>query len=140
MNTLSDDHRFSTYVRKNFDFLSRDYGFQRHPKALGYIKNELEIEFYHGKGEIDIVLFVRRDDEIFKPYISRSFDLLDIVKRLVPGKMEYPDNLPEFFIEMSDVDEFLKFCADQTKSYCRTILEGDLSILESIHMKRRANA
>ena len=54
--------------------------------------------------------------------------------------MEYPDNLPEFFIEMNDVDEFLEFCADQTKSYCSNILEGDLSILESIHMKRRANA
>ncbi len=140
MNTLCTDSCFSTYVRKNFDFLISNYGFQSHPKALGYIKNELEIVFYHGKGEIEIVLFVRRDDEIFKPYISRSLDLLDIVKRLVPGQMEYPDNLPEYFAEMSDVDEFLKFCADQAKSYCSNILEGDLSVLESIHMKRRANA
>jgi hypothetical protein len=140
VSTHRNDHRFSTYVRKNFDFLISEYGFQSHPKALGYIKNELEIEFYHGKGEIEIVLFVRRDDETFKPYISRLFDLLDIVNRLVPGKMEYPDHLPDYFTEMSDVDEFLKFCADQTKSHCSNILEGDLSVLESIHMKRRSNA
>ena len=140
MITAHNDHQFSTYVEKNFDFLKSDFEFRNLPKALSYVKNGLEIEFFHGKGEVDIVLFVRRVDEKFRLYVSRSFYLLDIVGRLKKGKIEYPNDLPEYLIEMKDVDKYLEFCADLTKTYCKEILEGDLSLLEEIHMARRENA
>jgi hypothetical protein len=140
MNARSNDQGLSAYVRKHFDFLIDDYDFQYHPKGVGYIKNDLELEFFHGKGEIEIVVYVRREDKIFRPYVSRLFDLLEIVRRLKPKGIQYPSDLPDYFIDMEDVDKYLEFCADLTKSWCKPILEGDMSVLEEIHLKRRKNA
>lgn len=140
MKPHSNDQQFPTSVRKHFDFLKSSYDFRDHPKALGYIRDALEIEFFHGKGEVDILFFVRRDDEIFKPFVSRLFDLTDIVRRLKPEKIEFPGHLPEFLTEAGDVDDYLEFCATLTKSYCKPILQGDLSVFEEIHLRRRENA
>lgn len=139
METLYKDHRFSTYVRKNFSFLEEEYGFKKHPRTLGYIKGDLELEFHYGRGEIDIVFFVRRDDEIFRPYVSRSFDLLSVIKQPKVGVLAYPTDLPFPIMEMYDVDTYLSYCASLLKEFGKSILEGNMEIFEKKHMMRRKN-
>ena len=138
MNMKSTE--FIDQVRKFFGFLKEEYGFTDHPKGIGYIKNELEIEFYCGKGELEVIFFVRRDDNIFRPYVSRSFDLLAIVKRLKTGKIEFPASFQNYVVDMGGVDEHLSFYASLMKKYCSSQLDGDLSIFETIHMERRNKA
>jgi hypothetical protein len=140
METLYKDHRFSTYVRKNFDFLEKEYDFKSHHKALGYIKGDLELEFHYGRGEIEIVFFVQRDDEIFRPYVSRAFDLPSVIKQPKNGKIQYPTNLSYPLMEMTDVDIYLSYCASILKEYGKSILSGNMEIFEKIHLMRRTKA
>ena len=129
MSTQKNENSFSTYVKKHFDFLVNDYGFEYHSKGIGYKKDVLEIEFFYGKGEMDIVFFIRRDDDIFKPYISRLFDLFSIIKRQKNEKIEFPDDFPEHIISMEDVDKALSFYSNLAKKYCKEQFNGDLSLL-----------
>ena len=140
MNPQLNEEPISAYVKKHFDFLVDDYGFEYHPTGLGYIKEDLELEFFHGKGELDIVFFVRRDDDVFKPYISRLFELLDIIKRQMKGNIEWPKDLPEYIISLEDVDKVLSFYSELAKKYCKEQFNGDLSLFEKIHLMRRENA
>ena len=101
------------------------------------MKDGLEIEFHHGKGELDVVLFVRRDDEIFRPYISRSFDFLDIARRRKGSKLVFPDTIPQYIVSGDEIDSYLELCSNLMKEYCVSILQGDLSLLEEIHESRK---
>jgi hypothetical protein len=127
-------------VRKNFDFLKHDYGFENLPKGIGYVKDKLEVEFFHGNGELDIIFFVNRDDEIFRPYISRIFDFFDIAERLGSEKLIFPEDWPRYVINNDDIEACLSYCAELMKGRCRNLLEGDMSIFETIHLARRQNA
>lgn len=140
MSTLYKDHRFSTYMRKRFDFLKHDYGFEYHSKALGYTKNDLELEFYYGRGEVQIIFFVNRIDEIFKPYVSRSFDLLSVIKQPKNDQVIYPKNISWPLLEMKDVDLHLEYCANLARVHGKEILMGNMDIFEKEHLKRRENA
>src|SRR5690606_33604688 len=119
MEAIYQDQKFSAHVKKHFDFLINEYGFRSHHTSLGYVKDVLELEFYHGKGELDVIFFVRRDDEVFRPFVSRSFDLIDIVKRQAGRELTWPSNLPEYIISMEDVDIYLSFLGEVTKKYCK---------------------
>ena len=131
---------FENLVRKNFDFLKHDYGFEDHPKGIGYVKDKLEVEYFHGKGELDIIFFVNRDDEIFRPYISRVFDFFDIAKRLSSEKLIFPEDWPSYIINGDDIEVYLSYCAELMKVRCKNLMEGDMSIFETIHLARRQNA
>jgi hypothetical protein len=96
----------------------------------------LELEFHYGRGEIEIVFFVRRDDQIFRPYVSRSFDLLSVIKQPKEAGLTHP-TLPYPILEMKDVDMYLSYCASLLKEYGKSILEGDMEIFEKRHMMRR---
>jgi len=134
------DRNFAGSVRKYFDFLIDDYGFHYHQSLVGYVKGDLEIEFFHGKGEVEIVLFIRRDDDVFKPFVSRQFDFHKVVRRIEPIGIGFPDNLPGHFTNMEDVGKYLEYCGQLAKSCCKPIFEGDMSVLEEMHLERRGNA
>ena len=51
---------FSTLVKNNFDFLKTEYFFSDLKKDIGYVKDDLELEFYQGKGEVEIVFFCKK--------------------------------------------------------------------------------
>ena len=133
-------YSFETSVRKYFDFLKIEFGFINNQKNIGYEKNGLEIEFYHGNGELDIIFFVRKNDEIFKPFVSRTFYLFNIVRKLKGRKITGTENMPQYITSSQNIEEFLLFCAELMKTYCSKQLEGDLSIFEEIHIARRENA
>jgi len=137
VNTQNNENSISTYVKKHFDFLVDDYGFEYHPTGLGYKKDDLEIEFFHGKGEMDIVFFIRREDDIFKPYVSRLFELLSIIQRQKNEKIELPHDFPEYIISMEDVDKALSFYSSLAKKYCKEQFNGDFSLFKIIHLERR---
>ena len=73
-------------VEHSFGFLVRDFGYSRRvPAASGsaaYFKEPLLVQFWWGKGEIDILFEVTfdftRDHEVFRPYISRMFTLREL--------------------------------------------------------------
>jgi len=133
-------HNFEESVRKHFYFLKSEYGFVNNPKNLGYEKDGLEVEFYHGKGELEIQFFVRKNNAVFKPFVSRTFDLFYIVRQLKGGEITGAENLPKYMISSQDIDEYLSFSAQLMKTYCSMQLEGDLSIFEEIHRARREKA
>jgi len=129
---------FELMVRKYFYFLINNFGYE---------KNGLEIEFYYGQGAVDIIFFIRISNEVFKPYVSRSFYLLDIINKdinkdinkIKTGRVEFPENIPHYLTAAEDVDKYLSFCAGLMKKYCAIQLEGDLSVFEKIHLQRRKN-
>jgi hypothetical protein len=138
MKPIYKDHGFSTYVKKHFDFLITEYGFLNHPRALGYVKGDLELEFYQGKGEMEVVFFVRRENEIFKPYVSRSFDVIDIA--YAQRKVDWPSDLPKYVVSLEGADKYLDHYSKLVKELCKDQLSGDFSLFEKIHLERRKNA
>ncbi len=132
---------FKSLVHKNFNFLISEFGFLHHKKGIGYTKNDLELEFYQGKGEVEIVFFVRRDDEIFKPFVSRSFDLDPILRRLRKSEFEpYPSEITGYLTSSNFIGLHLNYYAKLLKQHGVTILNDDLSVFEKIHLMRRENA
>ena len=72
---------FSGIVTRTFAFLVDKYGFQLMSgerrsslDSITYEKKPVIIEFGWYKGEIDINLRVDVENEIFRPYRSRTFD------------------------------------------------------------------
>ena len=128
---------FEILVKKYCDFLKVKYGFEEKSEKLVYVKGVIEIEFYQGKGELDIVFFINKQDEIFKPFVSRSFYLDEIVRRVNKNPISYPQTSSGYLISDEDIEIHLKFCAKLLKKYCYLQLEGDLSLFEEIHLERR---
>jgi len=124
-------------VKKHFGFLENEFGFSWIQNKIGYEKNGLEIEFHHGKGELDIDLFVSRDDEVFRPYISRSFDFLDIARRGKGSKLKFPESATQYIVSDDEIDLYLKFSSELMRKYCTPLIQGDLSLLEAIHESRK---
>ena len=132
---------FKSLVAQNFDFLKDDFGFQNLKDRIGYVKGDLELEFYGENGQVDINFFVRKNDGIFKPFISRSFDLYSIIRKVSVEKMEpYPKDISDYLTEDSDINLHLRYYARMLKEHGEDILTGDLTIFEQIHKKRRENA
>jgi hypothetical protein len=128
---------FEDYVRKHFGFLKDKYGFEEASSPMSYVKGVIELEFYHGKGEIEICFFIRKQDNTFKAFVSRSFDLTEIVQRVNGSYVPFPKELQGYVISLDDMDKHLAFYAKLTKKYCFEQLEGDLSLFEEIHLERR---
>ena len=128
---------FKTLVRKHFDFLKTEYGFGDNPHTFGYKKGIIELEFYYGKGEIEICFFIRRADDIFKAYVSRTFDLLSIIRIERQSDIVFPENLRGYMISDEDMDNYLYFVAKLTRKYCVRQLDGDMSLFEALHLEWR---
>ncbi|MHC1742792.1 MAG: hypothetical protein AB9873_07140 [Syntrophobacteraceae bacterium] len=118
-------------------FLEVDYGFVRDPDALVYRRDWLELECWLDRGECDIFFFVRRDDDIFRPYISRMFQLNEIVRRQVKSWPPSGIDLREMPLTREKLEAHFKWEAQRLKRFARPILEGDISLLGKIHLERR---
>ena len=77
---------------------------------------------------------------MFRPYVSRSFDLLSVAKIEKGEKLEKPELLSQYIVSTDENAEFLAYCAKIMKSYCKNILNGNLNTLEKIHLERRKNS
>ena len=129
---------FNELVTQNFNFMESEYDFQTLEKGIGYVKNDLELEFHQGNGQVDITFFVRKSDEIFKPFISRSFDINSVLMKISQGKLEdYPKEINGYLTDLERVDVYLSYYSRMLKQHGENILKGDLSIFEDIHLKRR---
>jgi hypothetical protein len=132
---------FKSLVDQNFNFLEFDFGFRSLKDGIGYMKDDLELEFHEGCGQVDINFFVRKNNDIFKPFISRSFDLNSIMRKVSDEKMEpYPKDIIGYLTEGSNINLHLTYYARMLKEHGKDILNGDLTIFEQIHKKRRENA
>ena len=128
-------------VRQNFDFLKTRYGFADLENGLGYVKDDLEIEFYIGNGQVDVDFYMRRDDEIFRPHISRTFELVRTVSMLKKDSFEpYPSEIQGYLTDAHSINLHLGYCARVLENYGKDILMGDYSIFEHIHGLRREKA
>lgn len=125
---------FDVMLKKHFSFLEDAYGFSKPDQETVYAKNGLHIEFYQGNGQLDVQFFVNRNDEIFKPFVSRSFYVHEVVKKLGFNPEPYAGG---YVISDTDIEACLTYHKRLIKEYCKPILTGDLSVLEEMHLARR---
>ncbi len=129
---------FKSLVTNNFNYLKSQYDFRDLENGIGYIKEDLELEFHGGNGQVDINFYVRKNDDIFKPFISRSFDLETILRKISPDGLEaYPGEINGYLTENSSINTHLKYYARMLKNHGGHILQGDLKVFEKIHKRRR---
>ena len=137
---MGEQASFPQLVKEAFSFLE-DYGFEftvaeERQYCVIYRGASLDIEFYWGKGELDVLLQVKIENEIFRPYISRSFELPAVVRYLV--KHAFESYSPTGHVRsIEDANRNLRFMADLMKRHCASLLAGDLSVLEEITLKKR---
>ena len=105
------------------------------------MKDDLELEFYGGNGQVDIKFFVRKSDDIFKPFISRSFDIQNILRRVSENKLEpYPKEINGYLTDERTINLHLKYYSRMLKEHGSHILNGDLEVFEKIHIERKEYA
>jgi len=146
MTTLSE------LVDQTFAVLFGEYGFVRKPSDekgnVTYFKGPLIIDFWWGKGEIDVLVEVAlsfaKDHKVFRPYISRTFTLAELATRSDASALkpfhEMAQSWPEPVGPITTPDRanaFLKVAAEVMRKHCRQILEGDLTLLEQITVERK---
>ncbi len=142
-------------VEHSFGFLVRDFGYSRRvPAASGsaaYFKEPLLVQFWWGKGEIDILFEVTfdftRDHEVFRPYISRMFTLRELAlhddRQAMAPLRELSRSAPQpggLLASPELAGRYLELTARIMQVHCRRTLEGDLSLLEQITRERRVRA
>jgi hypothetical protein len=142
---------FATEVAKQFDFLVRDYGFERVDRAdvkagelVTYRKDPLDIGVGWYKGEIDVGFSLALDfaasHAVFRPYLSRSFELHEIATRQDPAA--YRDWSARmrplgFVTNLQIAAACLEESAKIVRRFCEPILRGDFAQLEAITIARQ---
>jgi hypothetical protein len=142
-------------IEHSFGFLVRDFGYSRKMSAASgnaaYFKEPLLIQFWWGKGEIDILFEVTfdfaRDHEVFRPYISRTFTLRELAlhhdRQAMAPLRELARSSPQAagLLESPELaGRYLELTARIMQAHCRRTLDGDLSLLEQITRERRVRA
>jgi hypothetical protein len=143
-----EDERFIDFASKDFGFLVKDFGFTATPDTvcgvgLSFTKHSLPLEVSLGwyKGEVDLEFQVLLENRVFRPYISRWFNLGEIVHHMDPSVMtnalkERPP-LPRWALSAEDAHCFLEYHAMLVQKFCLPILNGDFAVLEAITWERR---
>lgn len=145
---------FSGEVASAFGFLLSEYGFQfveRRDFCAGelveYRKEPLTISVGWYKGEIDVNFSVSlefsADHKIFRPYLSRTFQLREIaVWQDTEAFVSWATrrDLGGFVTRAEQAAPYLAACAAIMRQYCVPVLMGNLTVLEEITMERKANA
>jgi hypothetical protein len=134
---------FSSMVTRTFAFLVDKYGFQLTSgerrsslDSITYEKKPVIIEFGWYKGEIDINIRVDVENEIFRPYRSRTFDLSRIALRQDKNAYRNAPRFPNYITTLMEAETWLQFEACIMKRFCKPILRGDIHILEEITKER----
>jgi hypothetical protein len=138
----SEGQRFITYASEVLGFLVNNHGFilitsDEHSKSVFFSNDSLNIETYWGKGEVDLLFRVLLENDVFRPHISKQFDLSEVVRQIDPNTFDEKPDLPEWALTANDAKCYLQYYAKLIQKYCLPILGGDLSVLESITKKRR---
>ena len=145
---------FSGEVANAFGFLVSDYGFRfvdRPDYGAGemveYRKEPVTISVGWYKGEIDVNFSVSlefsAEHKIFRPYLSRTFQLREIAVRQnrdAFASWATRRDLGGFVSRAEQAAPYLGACAEIMRQYCVPVLMGDLTLLEHITMERKANA
>lgn len=137
--------KFLESIVAHFGFLQDEFGFQFHPGQLAYLKEPLSVTFGWYKGEIDIDFSVSLSftdtHEIFRPYLSRSFRLTEVVRQSdSPAPSSWSLGGGGYITTDEEAHAYLEGCARLMRKHCGPLLRGDLTALEQLTIKRRGNA
>ena len=108
----------------------------------------MSVDIWWGKGEVDVAFVVSlpfsKNHAIFRPYISRTFDLLEVALRVDPNALEpwrKRSGEPAAHITgHSGAEAYLTKCVELMRKHCAPLLNGDLAVLEQMTIQRRAHA
>ncbi len=145
---------FSNEVANAFGFLVSDYGFRFVDRPdfpagelIEYEKEPVTIGVGWYKGEIEINFSVALEfaaaHHIFRPYLSRTFQLREIALRQNSdafASWATRKDLGGFITRAEQAAPYLAACATIMRQYCVPVLMGDLTLLEEITMERKALA
>jgi len=142
---MNQSSAFFQSVRQTFDFLVRDFGYQLQrsisddASCVIYTHPLMNVEFYWGKGELDVIFRVKVENEIFRPYRSRAFSLSEVIRYLDETAFNaYPQiNNGAYITTLSDAENVLQFHSALMHKYCTGILSGDLSLFEKLTIEKR---
>lgn len=136
---------FFDIVTRSFAFLVDQYGFQLvcGPRqssldSIRYEKKPLAVEVGWYKGEIDIAFDVDLENEIFRPYVSRTFHLSELARRQDRTAYRNGPRFPNYITTRQEAQTAIQFEAHVMRKCCKSILQGDLSLLEQITRERAA--
>jgi len=116
---------FGTCVRRHFDFLIDDFGFAltsaEHP--VRYDAATLYVEVWWDKGQIDLVVGVKVDTEVLRPYVSHRFSIAEIVRYYKTGPFPTLASFPPM-PEVAREERSVIYLAALAKKYCGDIFRG----------------
>jgi hypothetical protein len=134
---------FFDVVTRSFAFLVDQYGFQlvsdqRHNSldSIRYEKKPLVIELGWYKGEIDIAFYVDLENDVFRPYVSRAFQLSELARRQDGTAHRNGPKFPNYITTLQEAQTAVQFEAHVMRKCCKSVLQGDLSLLEQITRER----
>jgi hypothetical protein len=140
---MNDMEGFFDAVTRSFAFLVDQYGFQllsgpRHnsPESIRYEKKPLVIEVGWYKGEIDIAFYVDLENDVFRPYVSRTFHLSELARRQDKTAYRNGPRFPNYITTRQEAQSAIQFEARVMRKCCKSVLQGDLRLLEEITRER----
>jgi len=148
MAPSQEQQRFINVALKDFDFLVKDFGFTATPETvcgvgLSFTKDAhaLKVSLGWYKGEVDFEFEVLLETSVFRPYISRRFDLGEIVNLIDPNAItkalsERPP-LPRWVLSVENAHSVLQYYAMLVQNFCLPVLNGEFEVLEAITWARR---
>jgi hypothetical protein len=145
---LYPEQQFIDYASEDFGFLTKDFGFAATPEifcgsGVLFSKDSLLLQVCLGwyKGEVDCDFRLLLESTVFRPYISRTFDLGEVVqcidKDVISKALKEGPPLPRWALTAEDAHCHLLFQAMLVQNFCLPILSGDFAVLEAITWKRR---
>jgi hypothetical protein len=101
-----------------------------------------------GEGEVDITFVVSlpfsKDHAIFRPYVSRTFNLVEVALRMDPNALEplrkQSASRAGYITDRAGAEAYMCTCVELMRRHCTPLLKGDLEVLEELTKDRRANA
>jgi|SRR5579871_4623348 len=139
---MSSQNEFHEGVLAAFRFLTSELGFRsivpNSESALQPVlfeKLPFIVEVYWDKGEVDVLIRVKIDTSILRPYRRKGFYVEEIARHLKPDifRVSRARQGREASLERALAD--VRFYAELTKECCRDILRGDTKVLEEILQK-----
>jgi hypothetical protein len=138
---LSKNCVFNSLLTSAFAFLPTEFGFalkifDATQGQAAYAKDPLSIEFWWGNGQLDInfciALEYAKTHAVFRPYLTRTFDLFRVVSKIDPAYLKSHPASGDYIDTPKQIAQHLEYSATVMRQYCATILRGDFSVLEAM--------
>ena len=144
MEPSPEQKRFLDFASRDFSFLVDEFGFTVTTDAVcgaGFafanVPLALIINLGWYKAEVDFEFQLLLVNSVFRPYISRRFNLGEIVLHMDPNAFDRRFALPDLALSADAAHCFLRHYAMLIRKYCIPILNGDFAALEEITWERR---